>query len=61
MRPRTRGQTPARLQVLAWLYAFTFMAAFLPRLVFPAERSVVVPTVPGKEDGFSRRRFHLHR
>jgi hypothetical protein len=41
-----------RLQVLAWLYAFTFfMAAFFPRLIFPDERSLLferaVNWVPG--------------
>jgi eukaryotic-like serine/threonine-protein kinase len=41
-----------RLQILAWLYAFTFfMAAFLPRLIFPDERTILferaVSWVPG--------------
>jgi eukaryotic-like serine/threonine-protein kinase len=41
-----------RLQILAWLYAFTFfMAAFLPRLIFPDERQILferaVNWVPG--------------
>ena len=31
-----------RLQILAWLYAFTFfMAAFFPRLIFPDERKIL--------------------
>ena len=39
--PDLLNRAAARLQVLAWLYAFTFfMAAFLPRLIVPAERSV---------------------
>jgi hypothetical protein len=41
-----------RLQILAWLYAFTFfMAAFFPRLIFPDERQILleraVNWVPG--------------
>src|SRR5262245_35117460 len=41
-----------RLQILAWLYAFTFfMAAFFPRLIFPDERHILfaraVNWVPG--------------
>jgi len=32
----------ARLQIVAWLYAFTFfMAAFFPRLIFPDERRIL--------------------
>src|SRR4029453_5779215 len=31
-----------RLQILAWLYAFTFfMAAFFPRLIFSDERKIL--------------------
>jgi serine/threonine-protein kinase len=36
------NRATTRLQVLAWLYAFTFlMAAFVPRLIFPDERRVL--------------------
>jgi eukaryotic-like serine/threonine-protein kinase len=37
--PDLLNRVATRLQVLAWLYAFTFfMAAFVPRLFFPDER-----------------------
>jgi hypothetical protein len=46
------GRAATRLQILAWLYAFTFfMAAFFPRLIFPDERRILfahaVNWVPG--------------
>ena len=46
------NRAATRLQIVAWLYAFTFfMAAFFPRLIFPDERSILferaVSWVPG--------------
>jgi eukaryotic-like serine/threonine-protein kinase len=36
------NRVATRLQILAWLYAFTFfMAAFVPRLLFPDERRIL--------------------
>ncbi|MGH9258107.1 MAG: serine/threonine-protein kinase [Vicinamibacterales bacterium] len=36
------NRAASRLQILAWLYAFTFfMAAFFPRLLFAAERRIL--------------------
>ena len=50
--PDLVNRAATRLQILAWLYAFTFfMAAFFPRLIFPDERRIlfqhVVNWVPG--------------
>jgi eukaryotic-like serine/threonine-protein kinase len=40
--PDLLNRAATRLQVLAWLYAFTFfMAAFFPSLLFPAERRIL--------------------
>src|SRR5262249_9001805 len=40
--PDLLNRAAIRLQILAWLYAFTFfMADFLLRLLFPAERRVL--------------------
>jgi plasmid stabilization system protein ParE len=40
--PDLANRATARLEVLAWLYAFTFfMAAFFPRLIFADERRVL--------------------
>jgi serine/threonine-protein kinase len=37
------NRAATRLQILAWLYGFTFfMAAFFPRLIFPDERRILV-------------------
>ena len=46
------NRAATRLQIVAWLYAFTFfMAAFFPRLIFPDERRILferaVSWVPG--------------
>lgn len=41
--PDLLGRSATRLQVLAWLYAFTFfMAAFFVRLLLPARRTVLL-------------------
>jgi plasmid stabilization system protein ParE len=50
--PDLVNRAARRLQILAWLYAFTFfMAAFFPRLIFPDERRILferaVNWVPG--------------
>jgi plasmid stabilization system protein ParE len=50
--PDLVNRATTRLQILAWLYAFTFfMAAFFPRLIFPDERRILferaVNWVPG--------------
>jgi eukaryotic-like serine/threonine-protein kinase len=50
--PDLANRATMRLQVLAWLYAFTFfMAAYFPRLIFPDERKFLfertVNWVPG--------------
>ena len=40
--PDLLNRAATRLQILAWLYAFTFfMAAFFPPLLFPAERRIL--------------------
>ena len=40
--PDLLNRVANRMQILAWLYAFTFlMAAFFPRLLFPAERRML--------------------
>lgn len=40
--PDLLNRLAARLQILTWLYAFTFfMAAFFPRLILPAQRLIL--------------------
>ncbi len=40
--PDLLNRVASRLQILAWLYAFTFfMAAFFPPLLFPADRKIL--------------------
>ena len=40
--PDLLNRVASRLQILAWLYAFTFfMAAFFPRLILPDERRIL--------------------
>jgi hypothetical protein len=40
--PDLLNRLAARLQILTWLYAFTFfMAAFFPRLIVPAQRLIL--------------------
>ena len=42
--PDLVNRAAARLQISAWLYAFTFfMAAFFPRLIFADERRILFP------------------
>ena len=44
--PDLLNRIVSRLQILAWLYAFTFfMAAFVPRLVIPAARTELFAAV----------------
>jgi serine/threonine-protein kinase len=44
--PDLLNRITSRLQILAWLYAFTFfMAAFVPRLVIPAARTELFAAV----------------
>ena len=41
--PDLLNRVATRLQMLAWLYAFTFfMSAFFPTLIFPAERGILL-------------------